>query len=95
MEIRPVISPWRLVSVLGEHDTLESYSLEGDGLQPDAYGALLLPLLVTAAVGAAAGWSAIKGYERTRSMPWGLAWGALSVAFPLPALIATAVLRSD
>ncbi|MEE8615518.1 MAG: hypothetical protein V3T11_09950 [Roseateles sp.] len=91
----------RLFSALGDeltHETgalsvtdIDNMALNGVGLdaldEVDATG-----LGITVLVAMAAGWSAIKAYERNQhQMQWGLAWGVLGGLFPLPAVVYSAV----
>lgn len=47
-------------------------------------------------VALAAGWAAIKGYERNgRSIGWGLTWAAFGWLAPLPTLVVSAVKSGD
>lgn len=86
----------RLFSALGdqmEHeaalsvadvDAMALEQVEDDG----AFVALTLSVLAAAA----AGWSAVKGYQRNMgSMPWGVTWGVLGFLFPVPAVVYSAV----
>jgi hypothetical protein len=47
----------------------------------------LYGLGISALIALAAGWSAIKAYERNNeSVPWGLTWAVTGFLFPLPAV---------
>jgi hypothetical protein len=71
---------------LAELDQLALAAPEDDG----SFAALYLSLVVAVA----AGFSAIRGYQRNSgSMPWGVAWGALGYLFPVPAVVYSAVVQ--
>jgi hypothetical protein len=56
------------------------------------FGELDMGFVLSLLVAAAAGYSAIRGYERNQgSMPWGLGWGLLGWAFPVPSVVYSAV----
>jgi hypothetical protein len=54
----------------------------------EGFGELDTGFVLSLLVAAAAGYSAIKGYERNQgSLSWGLSWGVLGWAFPLPSVV--------
>ena len=88
----------RLFSALGDDMEHESGNLSLSDMEQLALAQAEEPGIdwsgvgVTIAVVIAAGWTAIKGYERNNeSLPWGLSWGVLGYLFPIPAVIYSAV----
>lgn len=62
----------------GDTDNLDAF----DAIDPNSF---MLSLLVAFATG----WVAIRGYERNKSVSWGLAWAAFGYLLPVPAIVAS------
>ena len=97
-QLRTPEDMWRLFSALGDTMDHESGGLSIAQVDELALGAELTEeeglygLGLSLLVAVAAGWSAIKAYERNNgSMPWGLTWGVTGFLFPVPAAIYSAV----
>ena len=62
---------------------LDEMSLSGAGEEID-----MTAVGVSVLVAVAAGYSAIKGFQRNMgSMPWGVGWGVLGWLFPVPSVV--------
>lgn len=87
----------RLFSALGddmEHETgaLSVAQVDAMALEAAENDGAFAALGLTLVVALAAGWSAIRGYQRNMdSMPWGVTWGVLGFLFPVPAVVYSAV----
>jgi hypothetical protein len=66
-------------------DTLALYGGTESSLDAIDPNSFLLSILVALTTG----WVAIRGYERNRSMAWGLTWAAFGYLLPLPAIAAS------
>lgn len=65
---------------------VDSLALQGSSALSEVdSSSVALSLLVAMATG----WVAIRGYERNKSVSWGLAWAGFGYLWPLPAIAAS------
>jgi hypothetical protein len=85
----------RLFSALSDdltHENLSLTAVDAEALAPPEDDGLLTSLGISLLIAVAAGWTAVKGYERNMgSVPWGVTWGVTGFLFPVPAIVYTAI----